>query len=704
MEGADTNLEPLEALLAADAVERKQDRCGVAVRLAASCVLVALGGIALLTARSHQRGEFLQLNTPTATGLEESPAAAAARLASVARLRVSRGELGEVVAAGSIPVPDWWSLCDGRGMFCDMRRNIKDELDYESRWAYEVLTALAADKIELYLGFFSKLRQHIADTNAYRASLGYDACPNMESWDEHVKYWNEQGLHVNLSGRAIANYVNSVHAQFKKASDGVHYVKATQKSCAWTQGEIGWGAARTAVERKIKGKAPEKFKFMWRQEKGRGVAKDLAAMVTGVDRSTVSNTMAEVFDNLFLLKKGEKEYFKNMPGWRKRRLPGFIRWANTFSNDLFGIFSYGDADAWVDSHKVEKFFYNNIVHGMAVHGRNLTAGSPADRMRYSGMPWIGGVSGSIVDFYLAALNMGYTGRDLAEMMRIDMACLVAGGQHSLGELIFSAVEADIEGGELSFEMNEETFTYFASLEWRRYVDLMNSPEEQWQTLIKPNALPSEGGLPGVYQAALDEFIRRAGPAEFERFPSKRVAMQERYKQFPELRPCLQFPGIRVFKLAVYMLDGPEQAIAQWEEEGMLAMSDGLSPEQFVMKLSEPVSDIRIVYTQAVFKEIAGGLDRSMTKEMFDAFVSGKTKGTPFLVGYMKTFHGKMTSRLWKWTPSKVVGETDFAQAFLESDNSLLFDLHGCVVSAVGAKDDRIPHVVYQSLYYMSWLD
>ena len=51
---------------------------------------------------------------------------------------------------------------------------------------------------------------------------------------------------------------------------------------------------------------------------------------------------------------------------------------------------------------------------------------------YVGMPWIGGASGSLVDFYLAARADGLEGKELADLMLVHMSSLVAGGHHSLG--------------------------------------------------------------------------------------------------------------------------------------------------------------------------------------------------------------------------------------------------------------------------------
>merc|ERR1719316_2203393 len=161
----------------------------------------------------------------------------------------------------------------------------------------------------------------------------------------------------------------------------------------------------------LKSRIRSTSKFMWSQEKGRGTEDDKAALTLGVDRSVISDAKGDDWQEQWATLKGEKEMYRAMPAKQQRLLPGFIRWAQTFKNDNFGLFAYGDEDKWVDD--THDFFFEDIIHGMGIHGRNLTSGSPADRMLFVGMPWIGGVSGSVVDFYFAARDLGYSGKDLA---------------------------------------------------------------------------------------------------------------------------------------------------------------------------------------------------------------------------------------------------------------------------------------------------
>ena len=317
----------------------------------------------------------------------------------------------------------------------------------------------------------------------------------------YLAYLRSQGSSTDRTARFDANYANSVHAKYKPANDAVGDAELHRRVVLGRQSNQA-GVIRDGIR--------AKSNFMWTQTKGRGVNADKAAMTTGVKRSVVSKAMGEHFQNQWKASRGEKAMYRTMPVNEQRLLPGVVRWSQTFQNNNFGIFAYGDGDAWVDG--THGFFFEPIIHGMRIHGRNLTWGSPADRMLLAGMPWIGGVSGSIVDFYLAARVLGYGGEELADLILVDIACLVAGGQHSLGELLFGAVQADIEGGAMQFQRGgDDGFSYFATPQFRQSVDVMNKPEMEW--VAARQEVTADGGLAGLYNSALEEFIRRAGPTD-----------------------------------------------------------------------------------------------------------------------------------------------------------------------------------------------
>eukprot|EP00929_Paragymnodinium_shiwhaense_P101563 TRINITY_DN64726_c0_g1_i1.p1 TRINITY_DN64726_c0_g1~~TRINITY_DN64726_c0_g1_i1.p1 ORF type:complete len:708 (-),score=87.79 TRINITY_DN64726_c0_g1_i1:256-2379(-) len=602
----------------------------------------------------------------------------------------------------------WYHICRERGPYCDMRMNIKEQVDLESKWAWDFLQTLDLHRIDLFMQFVQRLHHHIATVNKERGLH----CPNAESLHDYLAYLRKRGFADARSGRAIANYVSSLHVAFKRASDAIHEAPALAEppwNCAWRVGSPGWGDTRTQLEMRIKGKR-QQSKFMWTQQKGRGTDLDKAAMTTGVRRDVVTDAMGKTFEALWKLNRGEKEMYQVMPAADQRLLPGRVRWAQTFRNAEFGLYAYGDEPKWTDA--THDYFFQEIVHGMGIHGRNLTWGSPADRMLLLGMPWIGGVSGSHVDFYLAASNLGYTGKQLADLMLVDIACLVAGGQHSLGELLFAATEADIEdNGRPRFEKDgDATYTYFATPSYKRLVAMMNLPDAAW-TAATFALVTSGSSLHELYNAALHEFFQRAGPAGFERQPDRqllRTSLLPATRQ--NLLPCLGLPATMWLREAVYTAGGPKRAFSEWTLDGATPWLAGLSAVELIAHVGHEAMSKRIIYCEVAFKTMAAG-KAVLTKKAFDAYTESSSGAkSMYLFSLVTALKPRLQANLWREsrTDQRDVTESEFSLAFVEALDGIVADLHTCLVDVAGhssgEQSGSLEYDVFEGFYAMAWSD
>lgn len=601
----------------------------------------------------------------------------------------------------SSETPSWFRHCEQNDVYCDMRRNIRDEINMEARWAYAKIMSYPQEQLDLYLNFFAGMKKHIDKIQATRD----EACLNFLSWDNAKARWEKMGLKIEKTGRSVANFADSIAVAFKPAEDSVHKNFA---QCSWNKGEPGWGAEMSKVELAIKGGSAtisqkprtdpnDKKKFIWTQAKGRGCNLDKVAMALNVDRSLVTDSMGSAFDAQFMKNKGETDAERALPSWRQRLLPGTLRWDSSFMNDNFGPFCYGDGRDWsAEKPDVKHFFYDHDVHGYSIWGRNLTKGSPSDRMLDVGMPWIGGASGSLIDFYLAARDLGYKGKELGDLMLVHMSALVAGAHHSLGELLIAATEADREGGHMSFEKDgEKDFSYFGSPKFGKLLDIMNSPDDEWNR--EREELAAEGGLPALYQGALDEFFDRSGLVGFgkTRGASKAERFQKHYPSDPALEKCLKLPGVTVFKNGMFEHGGPKRALAEWSLESLDDFSRGIPAEQFVLGVTgRPTMKAKLaVYTSAAFSAVAGS-DGKVSKSAFNNRVAEGANDA--LANLLNPLSSRISHHLWGDSDDAKT-EADFTAAVQATVDDEVRSVFNCAASENRMKTDTL-----DALYGMAW--
>jgi hypothetical protein len=412
-------------------------------------------------------------------------------------------------------------------------------------------------------------------------------------YEAHLKT-NHRG-DMPTGGELIANYVNSKKVAFKSAIDDI--VDAGQDTnnanCGWVKGQKGLGKDMEHLKEKIRGDG----KFMWLNAKGRGNDTDKAAMVMDVDVDLVNDIATKRFQieyRRFQKQEGRNEFYKYVPLDLQRRLPGIIRWAQTFENSNFGIFSYGDGEELFSQMKLQRYFKEEIVHGMGIHGRHLQSGNPSHRMLSVGMPWIGGVSGSIVDFFLMARALGYSGKDLSRLVLLEIGALVAGGQHSLSELVFGAMECQLAGG--------GQFTWGSLTGFTQLVKEMNVPEPEWLEVLKRNG----GNLWALYLDALSEFVRKAGPSGFNDIDYV-DGVKSVDKTSAPMAKCMKNPYVPAggnFKRSVFEAGGAKSAWNAWSLSG-LTSNETMTPEEFSFNLQHWLtSSANVIMCEDTFQELA----------------------------------------------------------------------------------------------------
>eukprot|EP00928_Gymnodinium_smaydae_P032588 TRINITY_DN23558_c0_g2_i1.p1 TRINITY_DN23558_c0_g2~~TRINITY_DN23558_c0_g2_i1.p1 ORF type:complete len:671 (-),score=119.95 TRINITY_DN23558_c0_g2_i1:313-2304(-) len=337
--------------------------------------------------------------------------------------------------------------CKANDHYCDFARNLRSMVAFESTFAYEHLTSLDNVTAHKFFDIFVDLHRHIAEK---------PHCKNLMLPEDYMHSVLPPGLKdvFNDWGRMLANYVNTPEAEVKKANDEIVDADAGENSCAWRQNEAGLGTQLEALKAKVR----KSGGFMWGMQKGRGSNRDKVVMLTNLNNDLVTAPMVEYFEEFYVKKYqpegGKVDYvgaYSQLSANDQRQLASFLRWNLSYKSEYFGLFQYGNGG------KLHlKYFYRRIIHGGGIHGRNTADVNPAARMLDFGMPWIGGVSGSVLDFYLICKALGRSGYDLAEAVVNYMAALIAGHQHSLGELLFAAAMVEFEDRQESAEDNSES--------------------------------------------------------------------------------------------------------------------------------------------------------------------------------------------------------------------------------------------------------
>jgi len=361
----------------------------------------------------------------------------------------------------------YFRKCEQRSPFCDMRLNLKDQMTYEIEWVLAYLRKFGKEPQlgsgivtkfgapDAFTEFAKDFKEKLEDINKREGRkllpVKERGCKYLHTHKEFkahlTKESNKLFENVRLDpgglGQFYTNWMSNLWVNFKFGSDAITdagETGGTPAVCSWTQGDKAWGTTDNNLKKMIR------TGFMWKQGKGRGTAEDRLSMTSGAPRNILNFISAGAWIAEYnelkndTGRKNEKRLKDNhaCPLERKAALPGVERWAMTFKNRRLGFFAYGDTPPFISEVlQTQNYFFEEIVHGFGIHGRNRTAGNPADRMRYVGMPWIGGVSGSVVDFYIAAKKFGFSGKTLTDMVMSDVAFLAAAGQHSVSELVFA---------------------------------------------------------------------------------------------------------------------------------------------------------------------------------------------------------------------------------------------------------------------------
>lgn len=588
--------------------------------------------------------------------------------------------------------PSWYTRCTVRGPFCDMRLNVKDQADYESRWAHQFLHTLSKERIAIYLHFFERMYHHVLETNSKRGTNCTNVLP-FQLWVDHLR---RRGFDVSMNGRLVANYGNSNRVQWKRTSDMMHH---NVSGCSYFNEEPGWGTRPAWVEHRMgphQAEFPEGLdKYMWTEKKGRGIPEDLASMVMNIDRSDVTAKMGIEVELAWLSGRGESEHDRGLPTAEQHLLPSQKRWNNGYKNHHFGIYSYGDEPDWFERSNAKSYFFEGLTHGMGILYRNLTRTSPADRQLDAGMPFVGGGSGSLTDLHLAARDLGYSGLVLAELKLVACACLIAGGHHSLFDLLISAVDAerqDIDSE--SFTRSGEQITYFGFPLAKELIQIMNLPESEYQSAQE--ALASKGGLPKLYGDVVDEFIQRVGPEGLVRGESTRDKMSKAADSLAASPQCLNQRGASIFLTGVYKMGGLRNAFEASSPDGVYVSADA-----FVRKLLETWTEGRIYSERAVSDVFQG--QSLLSKEAFDAYVSSETLAdTTHVHRQLQSLREYISSHLWPAHEGLGLRTaTDFRDAYWASVRLAVSDLYDCLAEGVSR---TVSLDQLRAFYYRAWLD
>jgi len=526
----------------------------------------------------------------------------------------------------------YYRKCEQRSPFCDMRLNLKDQMTYETEWVLAYLdkfgelepgnepTKFGAP--EAFTLFVDRYKEKLEQLNKREgAHTFFRHCAYLHTYEEfkaHLLLTGHQLIQPGELGRFYANWMSNIWVNWKKASDAIGDAGEPGKPaiCSWTQNEKGWGTTTEVLKTKIR------TGFMWDDAKGRGTAEDRLSMTSGAPRDILNYISADAWVAEYDKMKDDADLCKAnhaLPLPMKAALPGVERWAMTFKNRRLGFFSYGDTPSFISKDANGKdYFFEQIVHGFGIHGRSTSPGNPADRFRYVGMPWIGGVSGSVVDFYIAAKELGFSGKTLTDMVMSDVAFLAAAGQHSVSELVFACTSIFLEGPKKSEdEMSEadedlkKEADYddqkhpFKIESWRELVNIMNKEVkegEDWK---------GDHDLPALFNMAMREFMKLSNhgwvasrsPFAMEHTLTANLGKLE---DIDSGSACLKEPGLEYFKRGLENRGGIDSAFQTWtSEDTAVKNSFGLAIEQGGL-------------TEAKFIELIsaeGGFNRTSTTEI-----------------------------------------------------------------------------------------
>jgi len=295
------------------------------------------------------------------------------------------------------------------------------------------------------------------------------------------------------AGRRVCEYfsLGRVHwREFGEALFDKVMPDKTTSTCLW-DGAISAGVAPAATSTgyfvfSVKGgektanvkflPAIESQGFMWTLKKGRaadsdGATSDAQLLLFGEDATAGINAQA-IKSALGPTKGGEDLLAADYPCMSGSTKKNVCLWRMQGRSKRCGLFFWGDESSYTPPAKPGKtatvfnacasaYFTNYVGHGEGIHVRNAaTSDHPGNRMLDFGMPWTGGVSGSVIEFYAMIRHLllnaasktmkikdtntefTLTNQIMAQLSLLNVATLVIAGHHSLGELLFGIASAE----------------------------------------------------------------------------------------------------------------------------------------------------------------------------------------------------------------------------------------------------------------------
>jgi len=323
-------------------------------------------------------------------------------------------------------------------------------------------------------------------------------------------------------------------------------------TCAWDPPAAGGteGPTRTLVL----GVKAKTAGFMWDNFKGRADfdTTDNAVKATNVDpmRKTLFGADdAAITSAASVLQSVKTAGGENVTSTTQPCIAtqAVCKWRLQYSSKRCGLYFWGDETYTKSDNKridCTNYFSNVVSHGEGIHSRNpdTATDNPSKRMLEWGMPWIGGVSGSVVEFYALAafvldnvanknLTIASSGKNvgtfnehvLAQLTLINVATLVVAGHHSLGELLFGVGSAErdrltAKTAAIEAPANNEIFTqnshtskkwYFYSDKMKAIITHMNLATAEYAT----QAPTAEATKKTKYTEATAEFAPRSYTAQ-----------------------------------------------------------------------------------------------------------------------------------------------------------------------------------------------
>lgn len=362
-------------------------------------------------------------------------------------------------------------VCSGPSDACDNEWNVKSQVLRESEWAYIFLKEKVTLRHE---------RQVAAVIDKMVATLNATASCKVIEDQLHLTYGQYKSVVQrnklitagDSPGKRIALYFAASTVGWREFLTGmvdgevvVGGKTTIDKSCKWDS----TGASEsldTLVKRASSGDLSGGF--MWTMKKGRNTAGDAGTKILFSATPSQLSTANDAFAQLGAVKPLDDPAVQTIQEkFRSSAAIPPVAWRMESKSLDAGLYFYNQAPALF-----KNYFPTWVAHGQGINIRSSDAtDGPAKRMLEYGMPWIGGVSGSVVDFYSVISVIGpsakpygkslprlifqswyypgfkmplrWTEQVLADMVTLLMAHLGIAGHHSLGEALYGAAQTEL---------------------------------------------------------------------------------------------------------------------------------------------------------------------------------------------------------------------------------------------------------------------